>query len=624
MADPITITTTIITLATFIKDLIDVGQNIRRSIEKVGENRRRIREVVDDTLGTLAQLANLLRGCEDSFQAQELLDALGNLKADMLHVLSVAQKISAPEPRSGFRGLQSQLKGWLEREDVEAQVKRLNKHVKKCYMQFAVFSAARNEHTSARIENTSAQIKNTSVRIENISARIENISVRVEQRLIINSVEHQVKLQRLEGMMTRVLVQTRFGHDVVNRTMELVASDPGHQSIESQFLSLQAMHLIHAFKKYTTSAFFQSKTPHWDPVEEPLQIVFLQPKSDLHILQKILTVMLQIKDHQTALSTKDATEILLELGEELSWLGLQSEATALDALAVQVFRNLASGENFTGCLPRLAFALRHLSHRYQYQLRHEFAVQASEQSVYWCHFASESTPHADNRALLLASLNTHSTNLRAAGQIDAAISVAQEALALSRALLPEIFQLASTKPNWAFRCPEYEFQASDCTRSFFCLGSAFSDASRHREAYLASKEGLEVVAHFSGSIPPPSGSDIDAFFNHMCKMAEAGDLPQDSLANAVILYGSLSRIYPQEFSAQFLLILYAQAYFFDHDTAAMKVLRLFLEPSDALPFMDKSTSISWIDGGWWKVLFVQTTLLGRMRGLMPFRSSSDV
>jgi hypothetical protein len=35
MADPITITTTIITLATFIKDLIDVGQNIKRSIEKV-------------------------------------------------------------------------------------------------------------------------------------------------------------------------------------------------------------------------------------------------------------------------------------------------------------------------------------------------------------------------------------------------------------------------------------------------------------------------------------------------------------------------------------------------------------------------------------------------------------
>ncbi|KAJ7226278.1 hypothetical protein C8J57DRAFT_1481734 [Mycena rebaudengoi] len=584
MADPITITTTIITLATFIKDLIDVGQNIKRSIEKVRENRRRIQEVVDDTLGTLAQLANLSRGHEDNFQAQELLDALGNLKApymnsepslrDMLHVLSVTQKISAPEPRSGFRGLQSQLKSWLEREDVEAQVKCLNKHVKKCYMQFTVFSAARIEHTSARIENT---------------------SVRVEQRLIVNSVEHQAKLQRLEGMVTRVLVQTQFGHDVMNRTMEIVASDPGHQSIESQFLSLQAMHLIDAFEKYTASAYFRSKEPHWDPVEEPLQIVFLRPKSNLHILQQILTVMLQIKDHPTALSTKYATEILLNLGAELSCLGMQSEATASDALAVQVFHHLTSRENFVGCLPRLALALGHLSDRYQYQLRHELAVQASEQSVYWCHFASESTPHADNRALLLVSLNTHSTNLRAAGQIDAAISVAQEALALSRALLPETFQMASTEPNWALQYPEYEFQASKCAQSFFCLSAALSDAFQHHEAFLASKEGLEVVARFAGAIPPPSGSNIDAFFNNVCKMAEAGELPQDSLADAVILYGSLSHIYPREFSVQFVLILYAHACFFNHDTAAMKDLRLFLEPSDGPPFMDKSISVSWID-----------------------------
>jgi hypothetical protein len=36
---------------------------------------------VDEILGTLAQLANLSRGHEDSFHIQELLDALGNLKA---------------------------------------------------------------------------------------------------------------------------------------------------------------------------------------------------------------------------------------------------------------------------------------------------------------------------------------------------------------------------------------------------------------------------------------------------------------------------------------------------------------------------------------------------------------
>ncbi|KAJ7233898.1 hypothetical protein C8J57DRAFT_159164 [Mycena rebaudengoi] len=252
MADPITIATTIITLATFLKDLIEVGQNIKRSIEKVGENRRRIRDLTNDVLFTLGELVSLSRGRESTFQAPELLDALGNLKADMLHVLSVTQRISPPPHRSGFRGLQSQIKVWLEREDVEAEVKRLKKHVNKCYIQFTAFSAARIEHASARIENT---------------------SFRVEQRLIVNNVEHQAKLQRLEGMMARMLVHTQFGQNVVNQTMEIIASDPGHRTLESQYLSVQVRRLLDSLEKCTVTRLFHAETPYWDPAE-PFRSVF--------------------------------------------------------------------------------------------------------------------------------------------------------------------------------------------------------------------------------------------------------------------------------------------------------------------------------------------------------------
>ncbi|KAJ7855391.1 hypothetical protein B0H13DRAFT_2357908 [Mycena leptocephala] len=79
--DPITITTTLITFSSFIKDLIEIDQSIQSSIEKVGENRRRIRGLTKDVLRTLADLANLTRGQEDTFQVPALLSALGNLKA---------------------------------------------------------------------------------------------------------------------------------------------------------------------------------------------------------------------------------------------------------------------------------------------------------------------------------------------------------------------------------------------------------------------------------------------------------------------------------------------------------------------------------------------------------------
>jgi hypothetical protein len=50
-------------------------------MNQVGENRRRIRELTKDVLRTLADLASLTRGQEDTFQVPALLSALGNLKA---------------------------------------------------------------------------------------------------------------------------------------------------------------------------------------------------------------------------------------------------------------------------------------------------------------------------------------------------------------------------------------------------------------------------------------------------------------------------------------------------------------------------------------------------------------
>ncbi|KAJ7782544.1 hypothetical protein DFH07DRAFT_764685 [Mycena maculata] len=93
MSDPISVTTTLITFVTFIKDLIEVGHSIRRSIEKVqsrlfivskecnpasqvGENRCRIRELIDDILRSLTNLADLTQGQEDTFHGSALLGAM--------------------------------------------------------------------------------------------------------------------------------------------------------------------------------------------------------------------------------------------------------------------------------------------------------------------------------------------------------------------------------------------------------------------------------------------------------------------------------------------------------------------------------------------------------------------
>ncbi|KAJ7933972.1 hypothetical protein B0H13DRAFT_2262796 [Mycena leptocephala] len=196
--DPITVTSTLITLSTFIKDLIELGQSIQSSIEKVSENRRRIRELTKDVLRTLADLANLTWGQEDTFQVPALLSALGNLKAVGSHI-----------------------KVWMKRDDLEKKIGHLKEHVNKCYLQFTAFSAARIEHTT----------------------------LRVEQTLIVNSVENQVKLRRLEGMVARLLLETQFGENVMNQTIEAISSDLSHDNLESRYLSVQTMRVIECIQK---------------------------------------------------------------------------------------------------------------------------------------------------------------------------------------------------------------------------------------------------------------------------------------------------------------------------------------------------------------------------------------
>jgi hypothetical protein len=56
------------------------------------------------------------------------------------------------------------------------------------------------------------------------AARIEQNTLRIEQTLIVNNVENQAKAQRLEGMMAQVLLETPFGQNVMNKTVEIISA----------------------------------------------------------------------------------------------------------------------------------------------------------------------------------------------------------------------------------------------------------------------------------------------------------------------------------------------------------------------------------------------------------------
>ncbi|KAJ7142811.1 hypothetical protein C8R44DRAFT_866102 [Mycena epipterygia] len=321
--------------------LVQAAVSLPDDADAVGENRRRIRDLTDDILRTLGHIADLSRGHENSFQAPELLTALGNLKADMLYVYSVASRTLPPARTRGLRGFRTQFKAWMKRDDIEGEIRRLREHANNCYLQFTAFSTARTEHTSRRVENT---------------------SLRVEQALVVNHVENHVRLQRLETMMARVLLETQSGQNIMNQTIDIISSDPTHRTIEFQYLSIQTLHLVDALQERLLR---DSVDLPWDTVPLTLR---LESTSPAYILHRILGMVLALKTSPTEVHTETIMSILDDVGPTLESLNMNSEALAWGLLTIQIL----------------------LSDQYDYQLRHDLALQSSQKAVDLSQFSWES------------------------------------------------------------------------------------------------------------------------------------------------------------------------------------------------------------------------------------------
>ncbi|KAJ7933989.1 hypothetical protein B0H13DRAFT_688185 [Mycena leptocephala] len=496
----------------------------------------------------------------------------------MLHVLSMCYRIS-PVQCPGFRGVGSQIKVWMKRDDLEKKINHLKEHVNKCYFQFTAFSAARIEQTTARIEDTSVQVAHT--------------TLRVEQTLVVNNVENLVRLRRLEGMMARVLLETQFGQNVLNQTIEAISSDPSHKNLESQYLSVQTMHLIECIQKLSAGGNLVLETSSWDPVTN---LVFAGPTSPLHVLPMMLQILLEFNEGCTSIETSFMWEIMVNLGVDLGALGMSSESMAWELLKIQIFRRFGSD-----CSPRilahLARSLYSLSFRYRDQLQYEPALQASQQSFDLWHHLSESSPDVDYRTCLLKAMVIHAENLLQADQNMAALSITLDATALSRSMANEMNQFSPGSPL----SKEDEFKAVQCRDAFLAFGNALSSVNRHLESFAAFMEGFQTAVKLPVSEHPPVEINIDSFINQICKVAEEGSFSLVMLADCIILFRNLARIHPEGFSSQFLWLLHAYAHFSHQDDSdlSLKNLRIFLEPNSDCPppQLDIAVHIDSFNGG---------------------------
>jgi len=180
--EPLSIVVTAITLATCLKDIIELGRQIKSSIDKPGKNKKRLQSLTDEIINGLVDLQSFYQSCQDVLDgSEELLVALEGLRTEMHELLE--RCLHTPSGANDSNGriavAKAKFKAWKRRKDLESDIVHLKERVHACHVRFQT-------RASVRIERSL-------------------IVLRTEVRLALNN-EQQVGLTRIESTITRRFV----------------------------------------------------------------------------------------------------------------------------------------------------------------------------------------------------------------------------------------------------------------------------------------------------------------------------------------------------------------------------------------------------------------------------------
>ncbi|KAJ7788104.1 hypothetical protein B0H14DRAFT_3504662 [Mycena olivaceomarginata] len=200
-----------ITVATFIKDLVELGRNIKHSIDQVSENKEQLSRLGDEVTGTLSSLVKLTQGFDNAQPSLDLSTALEDLKSHLERIYKKSKQV-----------FQHTLwfKSWWNRQKIDQDIKRLNELKKDCYEQFTLFSTARIEgkadqivDTTARIQSTADRVTDTTTRTQATAVQIADITTRIEaetEQITSTTAQIQTDIAQVASTSARIEDSTSF------------------------------------------------------------------------------------------------------------------------------------------------------------------------------------------------------------------------------------------------------------------------------------------------------------------------------------------------------------------------------------------------------------------------------
>lgn len=157
--DPITITTTVVTLATCLKDVVGVARDIKKTIDKIPQNRRNARKLSQEVLTGLFEVEKFYEARSELLEGSpELDEALQHLAQHMRIVRTRCYELLTPSNKK-FGKLRAAFKAWMECDKIEQEIMDLRERVSACYTRFTAFTIARLEQPISRIDIKTTRIE---------------------------------------------------------------------------------------------------------------------------------------------------------------------------------------------------------------------------------------------------------------------------------------------------------------------------------------------------------------------------------------------------------------------------------------------------------------------------------
>ncbi|KAL0960040.1 hypothetical protein HGRIS_011688 [Hohenbuehelia grisea] len=383
--------------------LLEVAAKVKETIEKVGQNRARLRQLAADVESGIADIHRFCgahRMAQDVSGARELHDALNSVSRELHYVLRRCEKISAQHGRTRFSKVRANVSAWLNRDEIENDIIRLKEQVQTCHLRFISFSSARTEHN-----------------------------------VLLLLYEHRARARQIDGLVPGLLLSDEASN--LPQLMSINMAEPG--DVMYQYLRQQLTNFLPMVSEFVSTRTHWYEIPdEWHSTDFSLSSsIYEDPRSPSTHFRDALLELLQTSrtlSDGTPTTVQYVASALFRLAGSLDELGQLSDALSAMTKAAELYGRLVEDNSAFEFSCHLGHSLKIMSTMTDDLDDEDTSLQLSEESIaVWTQILG-TTGMERYSGDIAAAMLLHSYSLSCVGRAAQALEYCEMATNMARQL----------------------------------------------------------------------------------------------------------------------------------------------------------------------------------------------